>query len=144
MCCENRCLARLLLFLADCLRTWKWFPISQSQLKCRSRIISTWPRFTAELLASLLSIPTSKSLLRRHLSIHVKALCGQEAIQVLLEMNASKFETESKFPLASISPYFLTLFAPYFWKAYNMYNYWKQGHRTWPNILLAPLQYKTG
>jgi len=38
-------------------------------------------RFTADLLASLLSIPTSKSLLRRHLSIHVKALCGQEAIQ---------------------------------------------------------------
>merc|ERR1719209_385589 len=38
-------------------------------------------RFTADLLASLLSIPTSKSLLRRHLSIHVEALCGQEAIQ---------------------------------------------------------------
>merc|ERR1712107_393057 len=29
-------------------------------------------RFTADLLASLLSIPTSKSLLRRHLSIHVR------------------------------------------------------------------------
>ena len=40
-------------------------------------------RFTAELLASLLSIPTSKSLLRRHLSIHVKALLGPDAIQVM-------------------------------------------------------------
>ncbi|XP_034245967.1 liprin-beta-1 [Thrips palmi] len=39
------------------------------------------PRFTAELLASLLSIPPSKTLLRRHLSTHFKELLGKEAIQ---------------------------------------------------------------
>ena len=36
-------------------------------------------RVTAELMASLLSIPTSKSLLRRHLSLHFKDLLGPEA-----------------------------------------------------------------
>jgi len=38
-------------------------------------------RFTAELMASLLSIPTSKSLLRRHLSLHFKDLVGPDVIQ---------------------------------------------------------------
>ena len=35
------------------------------------------PRFTGELLASLLSIPTSKTLLRRHLAIHFKVTIKQ-------------------------------------------------------------------
>lgn len=38
------------------------------------------PRFTADLLATLLSIPTSKTLLRRHLNIHFKELVGKETI----------------------------------------------------------------
>jgi len=46
-------------------------------------------RFTAELLASLLSIPNSKTLLRRHLSIHVKALLGQE---VIMEKRTAELE----------------------------------------------------
>merc|ERR1712080_754880 len=45
-------------------------------------------RFTADLLASLLSIPSSKSLLRRHLSIHVKALLGPDVIQTKREEEA--------------------------------------------------------
>lgn len=44
-------------------------------------LISLTSRFTADLLASLLSIPSSKSLLRRHLSIHVKTLVGAEVVQ---------------------------------------------------------------
>ena len=38
------------------------------------------PRFTADLLATLLSIPSSKTLLRRHLSIHFKELVGKDTI----------------------------------------------------------------
>jgi len=36
------------------------------------------PKFNSELLASLLSIPPSKSLLRRHLNIHFSSLVGKE------------------------------------------------------------------
>ena len=39
------------------------------------------PRFTAELLASLLSIPGSKTLLRRHLTVHFRDLVGREVMQ---------------------------------------------------------------
>lgn len=39
------------------------------------------PRFTAELLADLLSIPPSKTLLRRHLATHFKELLGRDVIQ---------------------------------------------------------------
>ena len=46
-------------------------------------------RFTAELMASLLSIPNSKTLLRRHLSIHVKALLGQD---VIMEKRTAELE----------------------------------------------------
>ena len=38
-------------------------------------------RFSAELLADLLSIPPSKSLLRRHLGTHFKELLGRDVIQ---------------------------------------------------------------
>lgn len=38
------------------------------------------PRFNAELLADLLSIPPSKSLLRRHLAMHFKELVGRPVI----------------------------------------------------------------
>eukprot|EP00092_Neocalanus_flemingeri_P002953 GFUD01003158.1.p1 GENE.GFUD01003158.1~~GFUD01003158.1.p1 ORF type:complete len:836 (+),score=169.21 GFUD01003158.1:155-2662(+) len=38
-------------------------------------------RFTAELLAGVLSIPSSKTLLRRHLSLHIKDLLGPDVIQ---------------------------------------------------------------
>ncbi|XP_018793245.1 PREDICTED: liprin-beta-2 isoform X2 [Bactrocera latifrons] len=39
------------------------------------------PRFTADLLADLLSIPPSKTLLRRHLATHFKELLGRDIIQ---------------------------------------------------------------
>ncbi|XP_059622776.1 liprin-beta-1 isoform X2 [Phlebotomus argentipes] len=39
------------------------------------------PRFNAELLADLLSIPPSKTLLRRHLATHFKELLGRDVIQ---------------------------------------------------------------
>lgn len=39
------------------------------------------PKFTAELLADLLSIPPSKTLLRRHLATHFKELLGRDVIQ---------------------------------------------------------------
>ncbi|XP_017466009.1 PREDICTED: liprin-beta-2 [Rhagoletis zephyria] len=39
------------------------------------------PRFTADLLADLLSIPPSKTLLRRHLATHFKELLGRDVIQ---------------------------------------------------------------
>ena len=39
------------------------------------------PRFNDDLMAALLSIPASKTLLRRHLSIHFKELVGREIIQ---------------------------------------------------------------
>ena len=38
------------------------------------------PKFTADLIATLLSIPNSKTLLRRHLNIHFKELVGNETI----------------------------------------------------------------
>ena len=38
------------------------------------------PRFTADLLATLLSIPSNKTLLRRHLNIHFKELVGENTI----------------------------------------------------------------
>jgi hypothetical protein len=47
------------------------------------------PRFTAELLASLLSIPPSKTLLRRHLSTHFKELLGRDCIQEKREAEAT-------------------------------------------------------
>nr|CAI5829735.1 unnamed protein product [Callosobruchus analis] len=39
------------------------------------------PKFNAELLAALLSIPPGKTLLRRHLNTHFKELLGKEIIQ---------------------------------------------------------------
>lgn len=39
------------------------------------------PKFNAELLADLLSIPASKTLLRRHLATHFKELLGRDVIQ---------------------------------------------------------------
>lgn len=47
------------------------------------------PRFTGELLASLLSIPPGKTLLRRHLTTHFKELLGRDVIQEKREAEAS-------------------------------------------------------
>ncbi|XP_021923698.1 uncharacterized protein LOC110831714 isoform X6 [Zootermopsis nevadensis] len=47
------------------------------------------PRFTAELMASLLSIPPSKTLLRRHLNTHFKELLGRDCIQEKREAEAT-------------------------------------------------------
>ena len=38
------------------------------------------PKFTADLLATLLSIPASKTLLRRHLNLHFQDLVGKDTI----------------------------------------------------------------
>ena len=55
------------------------------------------PRFTTELLAGVLSIPPAKSLLRRHLSLHIKDLLGPDVI-------ASKREVESQPNFQPLSP----------------------------------------
>ncbi|XP_071453153.1 liprin-beta-2 [Hetaerina americana] len=47
------------------------------------------PRFTADLLATLLSIPPSKTLLRRHLSTHFKDLVGRSVIGEKREAEAT-------------------------------------------------------
>lgn len=47
------------------------------------------PRFTAELLATLLSIPQSKTLLRRHLATHFNQLLGREIVQAKRDMETS-------------------------------------------------------
>ncbi|XP_018899343.2 uncharacterized protein Liprin-beta isoform X2 [Bemisia tabaci] len=47
------------------------------------------PRFNAELLASLLSIPPQKTLLRRHLSTHFKELLGRDVIQIKRDAEVS-------------------------------------------------------
>ncbi|XP_046369102.1 liprin-beta-2-like isoform X4 [Haliotis rufescens] len=47
------------------------------------------PRFNAELFAQLLSIPTSKTLLRRHLNTHFVSLIGPEVQQKKREFEAS-------------------------------------------------------
>lgn len=46
-------------------------------------------RFTSELLASLLSIPSGKTLLRRHLNTHFKELVGASIVQEKRELEAS-------------------------------------------------------
>lgn len=46
-------------------------------------------KFTAELLASLLSIPPGKTLLRRHLNTHFKELLGKDIIQEKREAEAT-------------------------------------------------------
>lgn len=45
-------------------------------------------KFTAELLADLLSIPGSKSLLRRHLQTHFKVIQSRLSSQYLCDYNA--------------------------------------------------------
>ena len=39
------------------------------------------PKFNAELLATLLSIPSNKTLLRRHLSLQINELVGPDLVQ---------------------------------------------------------------
>ena len=38
------------------------------------------PKFTADFLATLLSIPSNKTLLRRHLNLHFKDLVGKDTV----------------------------------------------------------------
>jgi len=47
------------------------------------------PRFNADLLADLLSIPPSKSLLRRHLAMHFKELVGRTIIHCKRDAEAA-------------------------------------------------------
>ncbi|XP_012268220.1 liprin-beta-2 isoform X2 [Athalia rosae] len=46
-------------------------------------------RFTSELLATLLSIPPAKTLLRRHLTTHFNQLLGREVVQHKREMEST-------------------------------------------------------
>ena len=64
------------------------FPVILLPCNCAflSQILE--PRFTAESLAALLSIPTSKTLLRRHLATHFQSLVGNECHQVKEEAAA--------------------------------------------------------
>lgn len=55
------------------------------------------PKFTAELLATLLSIPPGKTLLRRHLNTHFKELLGKDIIQ-------EKREAESTLGYIPLTP----------------------------------------
>ncbi|KAL5281980.1 PPFIBP2 family protein [Megaselia abdita] len=48
------------------------------------------PRFNADLLAELLSIPVSKTLLRRHLATHFKELLGRDKIQEKRDVESSQ------------------------------------------------------
>ena len=47
------------------------------------------PRFNAELLATLLSIPQGKTLLRRHLATHFNQLLGRDIVQTKRETETS-------------------------------------------------------
>lgn len=47
------------------------------------------PKFNAELLASLLSIPPGKTLLRRHLTTHFKELLGKEIFHEKRELEST-------------------------------------------------------
>ena len=62
------------------------FPLILLTVRFLSQILE--PRFTAESLAALLSIPTSKTLLRRHLATHFQSLVGTECHQVKEEAAA--------------------------------------------------------
>ena len=55
------------------------------------------PRFNAELLATLLSIPQGKTLLRRHLATHFNQLLGRDIVQM-------KRETETSTSYVPINP----------------------------------------
>lgn len=46
-------------------------------------------RFTSELLATLLSIPPSKTLLRRHLTTHFNQILGREVVQHKREIEST-------------------------------------------------------
>eukprot|EP00094_Tigriopus_californicus_P005385 TCALIF_05192-PA protein Name:"Similar to PPFIBP1 Liprin-beta-1 (Homo sapiens)" AED:0.11 eAED:0.09 QI:0/0.6/0.33/0.83/0.4/0.5/6/102/1020 len=61
------------------------------------------PRFGAELLASLLSIPGSKTLLRRHLSLHFRDLVGRETMQEKRDFDDGP-HTQELTPTAKVKP----------------------------------------
>lgn len=66
-------------------------------------------KFTAELLASLLSIPPGKTLLRRHLKTHFNELLGKEIIQEKREAES----TMGYIPLTPSSKLKVSLFVKY-------------------------------
>lgn len=68
---KKRCCALVLL-----VGTWKNLILSILWFKILD------PRFAAESLAALLSIPNSKTLLRRHLATHFQGLIGAECHQM--------------------------------------------------------------
>jgi len=55
------------------------------------------PRFTAEVFACILSIPSTKTLLRRHLNAHFIALIGKDMQQL-------KRETEGQPGFTPLTP----------------------------------------
>lgn len=61
------------------------------------------PRFTGDLLASLLSIPSSKSLLRRHLNLHYRDLVGKEVMQTKREAEQEPHH-QALTPTAKVKP----------------------------------------
>ncbi len=59
-------------------------------------LLALEPRFGDGLMAAILSIPMSKTLLRRHLSIHFKELVGAE---VMREKRAAEHDHSGQAPL---------------------------------------------
>lgn len=74
-------------------------------------------RFTSELLADLLSIPPSKTLLRRHLGTHFKELLGRDVIHQKREA-----ETTLGFqPLTLTAKIKVIIFFPHYYLNVNYY-----------------------
>lgn len=73
-------------------------------------------RFTSEFLASLLSISSSKTLLRRHLSTHFKELVGKEVVQAKRELEVSP----GYIPLTTTAKIKVGNFNVYLWPGANV------------------------
>lgn len=62
------------------LYTWYKVIAVTDTVSCLLMLQLLEPRFSCENLATILNIPTSKSLLRRHLAAHFAALVGMPAL----------------------------------------------------------------
>ena len=60
------------------------------------------PKFNSELLAALLSIPTNKTLLRRHLSLRYRELIGTEIMEAKREACEADPDTQQLTPTAKV------------------------------------------
>ena len=63
------------------------------------------PKFNSELLAALLSIPTNKTLLRRHLSLRYRELIGTEIMDAKREACEADPNLQQLTPTAKVWKY---------------------------------------